>query len=199
MRVTRQCKVCGRPFETEDCPSRARYGTCCSRECQYAGLRKSRAESFWGLVNKTGLGGCWLWMSSTVPFGHGTFTHREQTPRTQRAHRVSGEFANGPIPAGLLVCHHCDVPACVNPDHLFLGTMKAMDAARKGRLAQQTDKAKYILAARKRSKLTPETVAVIRAELGWRNGARIGRKYGVSKAVISALRTGKTWVDADIS
>lgn len=199
MKATRVCKVCGAEFEVDDCPSRSRFGTCCSRECQYAALRIPLETAFWAKVNKTE--GCWLWLSSTAPFGHGMFTHRSQTPKTQRAHRVAWKLTRGPIPSGLLVCHHCDVPACVNPGHLFIGTMKdnAMDAAKKGRLAQQKDKAKYVLAARKKSKLTAEDVIAIRAELGARNGARIGRKYGVSKGVISAIRTGKTWSDGVVS
>ena len=201
MRVTRECKVCSRSFEADDCPSRARYGTCCSRECQYTWLRKPRGESFWGFVNKGGLGGCWLWTSSTSPFGHGMFTHREQTPRTQRAHRVSWEFANGHIPVGLLVCHHCDIPACVNPAHLFLGTMKdnAQDASQKGRYAQQKDKSKYVLANRKKSKLTAETVALIKSQLRERNGAALARKYGVTKECISGIRRGKAWADVGLS
>lgn len=193
MLTARVCKVCGAEFSAYACPSRSEFGTCCSRKCQYASMRIPMETAFWSKVKKTK--GCWLWLSSTAPFGHGMFTHRSMVPRTQRAHRVAWELTRGPIPKSLLVCHHCDVPACVNPDHLFIGTMKnnAMDAASKGRLAQQKDRAKYVTANRNKSKLTAEDVAAIRRDLGPRNGAQIGRKYGVSKAVISMIRTGKTW------
>lgn len=56
--------------------------------------------------------------------------------RQMLAHRWAWEQAYGPIPAGLYVCHHCDVPECINPQHLFLGTPRdnTLDAKAKGRL-----------------------------------------------------------------
>jgi hypothetical protein len=69
---------------------------------------------FWSLVNKSETG-CWLWTAARSKSGYGSFAGR-------RAHRVAHEFALGPIPPGLHVLHTCDVPACVRPDHLWLGT-----------------------------------------------------------------------------
>ena len=68
--------------------------------------------------------GCWLW-EGEVRGGYGT--HR--LDNIQRpVHRLAFEEANGQIPNGLHVCHHCDVKLCCNPQHLFLGT--ARDNAR---------------------------------------------------------------------
>lgn len=64
--------------------------------------------------------GCWLYGSGS---GYGKIgIGQRHNNRTISAHRLSWELHNGPIPIGLMVCHKCDVPSCVNPDHLFLGT-----------------------------------------------------------------------------
>lgn len=75
--------------------------------------------------------GCWLWAGGTDSFGYGFFRHAGEVT----AHRVSYTLHIAPIPKGLHVLHKCDVPECVNPAHLFLGTQidNMKDCARKGR------------------------------------------------------------------
>lgn len=86
--------------------------------------------------------GCWLWTSTLNDDGYGVIQRKGPGPHAIRksfkffAHRKSYELFNGRIPKGLLVLHKCDVPACVNPDHLWVGTnlQNSHDAREKGRL-----------------------------------------------------------------
>lgn len=77
---------------------------------------------------------CWDWIGATVSGGYGCLMVRAQH-RVSLAHRIAWEMFKGPIPAGLVVCHTCDRPQCVNPEHLFLGTNheNILDSVRKGR------------------------------------------------------------------
>lgn len=85
--------------------------------------------------------GCWLWTGTTNNQGYGKMTISKKGTKTYpRAHRVSYELFNGPIKSGLIVCHKCDTPSCVNPDHLFIGSVKdnVQDSIKKGRSAITT-------------------------------------------------------------
>lgn len=78
------------------------------------------------------LTGCWNWVGSKTIEGYGNFSTRR---KQYKAHRFSWEIKFGKIPIGKLVCHSCDNPSCVNPEHLWLGTDKdnALDKVKKNR------------------------------------------------------------------
>lgn len=80
-------------------------------------LRDRVRERFWSCVQKSD--GCWLWTGDFAVNGYGRLSIKG---KRHSAHRLSWEFAHGSLPADQFICHRCDTPACVRPDHLFLGT-----------------------------------------------------------------------------
>ena len=110
-----------------------------------------------------------------------------------RSHRVSYMMHKGEIPSHLIVCHSCDNPSCVNPEHLWLGTHQdnAIDRESKnrgGRKGPEGSKAPH-------AKLTEAIVAQIKTLLADGNNTHraIAKQFGVHFATISDLATGKTW------
>lgn len=91
----------------------------------------SLTERFWAKVERSE--GCWIWTGARNRRGYGKIRRDART--FVSAHRLSYEMANGSVPDGLFVCHHCDNPSCVRPDHLFTGTVgdNNRDTIRKGR------------------------------------------------------------------
>jgi len=139
--------------------------------------------------------GCWIW-TGTGNRGRGMI-YDERIGKARLAHRVAWERANRPIPTGMLVCHHCDNPGCVRPDHLFLGTQRdnMRDATAKGRhvsrlrpdvIPKGTDHWK--------ARLTPELVRWIRRvrARGWTQ-PRIAAAIGVSRSAVLGVLRGDNW------
>lgn len=91
-------------------------------------------QRFWAKVSKSASDECWLWTAARSRHGYGVIRLGGAGNGNILAHRLSWELHNGPT-GGLYVLHRCDVPACVNPNHLFLGTQadNMKDMFRKGR------------------------------------------------------------------
>jgi HNH endonuclease len=125
--------------------------------------------------------GCWLWLGS-LDKGYGSF---QSAPKfNERAHRASYKLHIGPIPEGMSVCHRCDIPSCVNPSHLFLGTQTENNADKvsKGRM-RRGEQVKF-------AKLTEIQVLTIRSSPRFKGMKRyFADKFGVSLATISELRS----------
>ena len=93
-------------------------------------------DRFWPKVDIKSETECWNWTGARSPLGYGRFSV-DRNESVWVASRYSWFIHNGPIPKGMYICHKCDNPPCVNPNHLFLGTQSdnIKDAYRKGRHA----------------------------------------------------------------
>lgn len=137
--------------------------------------------------------GCWIWNACIHSTGYGRMGTSDG--KVEYGHRISWLIHKGAIPKGLEVCHHCDIRACVNPEHLFLGTRKdnMMDASRKGRC--KMPKASYASSDEHQvAKLTNDQVRLIRSNSGITN-VEFSRMYNVNPSTISNAKTGKTFRD----
>lgn len=134
--------------------------------------------------------GCWLWTGRMTANGYGTISDNY---RSKSAHRVSYELHHGPVPDGAVVCHKCDVKACVNPSHLYAGTHKEnyADARNRGRLRPRRGE------TNPRAKLTREQVLEIRASSEM--GTELARRFGLSKSTVCQIRKGLRWKHLDES
>lgn len=136
---------------------------------------------FWAKVRITERG-CWEWTGAHNSDGYGQLRFPSTECRsTYQAHRLSWMFHRGPIPIGVYVCHRCDNPPCIRPDHLFLGTnhQNQLDALSK---------------ARRPVRLTSEQVAIIREKFaaGGVFHRELAKEYGVTRCSITKAINGST-------
>ena len=148
-------------------------------------------ERFESQINKVD-NGCWLWTGEICPKGkHGILRSGGQV---FSAYRLSYEIYKGEIPIDMCVCHTCDVRACVNPDHLWIGTQQEniQDAVQKGRMNRGENNAG--------SKLQEDQVIEIvnLYKTGNYSQQQLGEMYGVAHTIISGIITGKNWKHLDL-
>lgn len=169
------CDSCGAAFKKKAAEIKRTNHSFCNRQCRADYFSKAQKEK--SLSNYTVVsGGCWKWSGATNKHGYG-FLMCEGV--MYLAHRFFFTVHVGEIPIGMCVCHKCDNPACVNPDHLFLGThVENMEDMRVKR--------------RKWSKLTFEDVAEIRSSD--RSSQELAEIYGVSDRTIRYAKSAKNWM-----
>lgn len=143
-------------------------------------FRLTNESEFWAAVDKSGE--CWNWVGVRGKPTRSKYGHMVWQEKQDLAHRVAWMIAHGPIPPKMDVCHHCDNPRCVRPEHLFLGTRadNMADMVLKGRKPRGEDSPT--------AKLTNEQVAMIRLlhDSGVDSSA-IGRAFHVSSAHVGRI------------
>lgn len=140
-------------------------------------------KRFYAKVRKTP--SCWDWTACKDKDGYGFF---KLNGKQEKAHRVAYVLKHGSIPVGTLICHTCDNPSCVNPDHLFAGSQQENlhDMVIKGR-STSTEK-------NPASKLTSNDVAEIRFKFdSGKSQTVLSKEYNVSQAQISRIVTNRAW------
>lgn len=147
--------------------------------------RKSKEDFLKYVKIPENLDGCWEWIGHANDRGYGYFKFNN---KECRAHRFSFELFIGEIPEGLCVCHSCDNRKCVNPTHLFLGTVQdnVDDRNNKNRQAKGEKQGLH--------KLTEQQVYQIREmiEQGYTQ-REIANVFGISHQVVSLIKSGRIW------
>lgn len=180
---TKLCECgCGRPAPLAT-STWARGGHVKGEPLRFVRGHSTRVSPRWMAADCGHATPCHVWRGATTKGGYGYFW---QGGHQVRAHRQAWVEAHGPIPDGLIVCHACDNPPCVNVEHLFLGTsaQNTSDMVSKGRQPHGERKPG--------AKLTPADVAAIRAATGVTQRA-LATQYGVAPVTIWNIRAGRRW------
>lgn len=187
--MTRKCSI-------DNCEKPARGRSWCRMHHQRwlrhgdpNAIRKTKPveERFWAKVQKGE--GCWLWTGWFSNRGYGQIKLGGRGTSSMHAHRLSYILVNGPISDELNVCHKCDNPSCVRPDHLFLGTQKenVADSCAKYRMHYGVSHAL--------AKLNDCDIRNIREQYvkGGVSQEALAKFFAVAQTLISGIVRGKRW------
>lgn len=154
--------------------------------------------NFWNKVQKTD--DCWIWAGARNKDGYGS---ARAGSRTVGAHRLAWLLAYGSSPGSLCVCHKCDNPSCVRPDHLFLGTIKDnnTDRSMKGRTRTRwTPERRQPADRNPNSKLSTAAIQDIRQRrIKGERLAALAQAFGVDQSTISKVCRGETWIEGNLA
>lgn len=153
-------------------------------EGQLVQSTESSIDRFWSKVDKRSPESCWEWTAKANSKGYGTI---RVGGKTTIASRFSYALVNGPIPEGLIICHKCDNPPCVNPSHLFLGTHldNCIDKYIKKRNVNVKGEKSGM------SKITREQADMIRVSK--ESLRELGKKLGMTYGNVGKIRRGEIW------
>lgn len=135
------------------------------------------------------MSGCWLWIGARTQAGYGRLARNH---KFFLAHRISRQISCGDVRPGHLVCHSCDTPSCVNPEHLWVGTPEenTRDCMSKGRLKP----GRLLGEDASSSKLTDVTVLeIVKLHSEGTSCPDLARAFGVSRNTIGRVLNGETW------
>jgi hypothetical protein len=185
------CAGCGTEFLASKAASTRQPQKYCSIPCRADAKTIPVMEKFWARIARGD--GCWLWTGGRTTAGYGLLHDRG---KPLYAHRLSWEVHRGAIPPNTEVCHTCDTPACIRPEHLFLGTHRdnMADAAAKGRRDTSGLVRAGVGEAHFGAKLTEADVLKIRERrAAGESHYALARAFGVSRPTITAILTGRNW------
>lgn len=190
----RECARCGAQFRLRDRSQQKRF---CSRSCWYAYNATPMADRFWqrveqnGLVVRPDLGACWTWKGTLSERGYGLLARPGHAAGHTGAHRFSWELHNGPIPEGMEICHRCDNPSCVRPDHLFVGSHadNMADAVEKRRMRNPGSPGSWNGNAR----LTDDLVRQIRHRCTETTQRQVALEFGISQSMVGNIVRRINW------
>ena len=128
--------------------------------------------------------GCWNWTSGKDAGGYGGLTVNR---KSWKAHRYSWFLVNGPIPKGMCICHHCDNPSCINPQHLWIGTNEEniQDRNIKGRQAKGHKN--------RNARLNEFQIREIRLQQGKKINKELAKQYNISVSTINDIWAKRRW------